>query len=112
MKHFKKELENVIEILIQLLWLNKHITMNNDHICYKKYENKGITYVKDILNNNCEFVDYIINGKYDIGTFFLDIMQLKSSIPIEWKQTFKQCCQMPKTFHLEISLKLTTHSKE
>ncbi len=35
---------------------------------------KGITYVKDILDNNCEFVDYItLNEKYDIGDSFLNI---------------------------------------
>ncbi len=27
---------------------------------------------------------------------FLNIIQLKSSIPIEWKETLKQCSQMPK----------------
>lgn len=56
---------------------NKHISISNDQIYY---ENKGITYVKDILNNNCDLLDYItLNGKYDIGAYFLDIMQLKSN---------------------------------
>ncbi len=54
MNHFKKEPKNIIEILTQHLWLNKHISINNIHT-YKKYENRGITYVKDILNNNCDF---------------------------------------------------------
>ncbi len=35
MKHFKKEPDNIIENLIQPLWLNKHISTNNDHIYYK-----------------------------------------------------------------------------
>ncbi len=36
---------------------------------YTYYENKGITYVKDTLNNNCEFLDDITlnDDKYDIG---------------------------------------------
>ncbi len=71
--------------------------MNNDHICYKNYENKGIIYLKDILNNNCEFLEYItLNKKYDIRASFLDIMQIKSSIPIEWKEKLKLCSFMPK----------------
>ncbi len=32
MKHFKKDPENIIEILTQPLWLNKHISMNNDNM--------------------------------------------------------------------------------
>ncbi len=50
--------------------------------------------------------------KYDIVASFLNIMQLKSRIPIQWKETLKQCSQMPKTFHLEILLKLTTQLKQ
>ncbi len=33
--------------------------MPNDHIYYKYYDNKVITYVKDILNNKSEILDYI-----------------------------------------------------
>ncbi len=39
----------MIEILTQPLWLNKYISINNDYIYYKNYENKGIIYLKDIL---------------------------------------------------------------
>ncbi len=53
MQHFKNKPENIIEILLQSLWLNKHICINNDLIYYKKYEKKGIIYLKDLLNNNC-----------------------------------------------------------
>ncbi len=72
--------------------------MNNNHKYHKKYENKGITYVKEILDNICEFLDYItLNENYNIGASFLNIMQLKSNIPIDWKETLKQCSQMPKS---------------
>ncbi len=55
MKYFKKRPKNIIEIVIQHLWLNKHICINHDHIYYKNYENERIVY----LNNTCEFLDYI-----------------------------------------------------
>ncbi len=57
MKHFKKKLEDMIEMLTQPLWLNKNISINNDHIYYINYANKGI-YLKDILNNYCDFLVY------------------------------------------------------
>ncbi len=47
-----------------------------------------------ILNNNCEFLQYItLNDKYDKGAHFFAILQLKSTIPIEWKKNN----QMPKS---------------
>ncbi len=98
MQHFKNKPENIIEILLQHLWLNKYICINNNLIYYKNYEKKRIIYVKDLLNNNCQFLDYItLNEKYDIRASFLDIIQIRSSIPIEWKETLKQCSLMPKS---------------
>ncbi len=83
-QHFISKPENIIEILIQPLWLNKHIGINNDLIYYKKYEKKGIVYLTDILNNNCTFLDYItLIETYDIRASFLDMIQIRSSIPIE-----------------------------
>ncbi len=58
---------------------------------------KGIIYLKDILNNNCQFIDYItLNEKYDIIASFLNTIQIKSSTPVEWKETPKQCSLMSK----------------
>ncbi len=68
---FKNKPENII--LLQPLWLNTHICINNDLIYYKKYEKKGVIYLKYILNNNCESLDYItLNEKYDIRASCLD----------------------------------------
>ncbi len=44
MQHFTNKPENIIDILLQPLWLNKHICINNDLIYYKNYEKKGIIY--------------------------------------------------------------------
>ncbi len=45
MQHFKNKPENIIEILLKPLWLNKYICINNDLIYYKNYEKKGIIYL-------------------------------------------------------------------
>ncbi len=67
MKFFKGEPDNFIEILNQQLWLNKHILINNKHIYYKHYENMGLCQIKDLLDNNCEFLDYIaLNQRYKL----------------------------------------------
>ncbi len=70
---------------------------------------KGIIYLKDILNNNCQFLDYItLNEKYDIRASLLDMIQIRSSIPIEWKETLKQCSLMSKNIPSGNIIKLTT----
>ncbi len=67
---------------------------------------------KRILDNNCECLVYItLNEKYDIGASFLNIMQLKSSIPIEWKESLKQCSQMPKNIPSGNTIKINNTIK-
>ncbi len=79
---------------------------------YKNYESKVITHLNDILNINCQCVDYkTLNEKYDIKASFLDIMQLRFSLPIEWKGTFKQCSLMPRTAQsvITVTMHITFH---
>ncbi len=58
MKLFKKEPENVIQILNEPLWLNKHIIANNQDLYDKDFEKKIISQLKDILDNRCKFLDH------------------------------------------------------
>ncbi len=91
MKFFKKEPVNLIDVLTQPLWLNRYILVNKDYIYHKKYESKGISLLKDILNNNCEF----LNQKYNLKTSIMSILQIRSSVPSSWKVKLKQCTMMP-----------------
>ncbi len=66
----------------------------------------------DILNNNCQLVDYItLNKTYDIRASFLDMIQIRSSIPIEWKETLKQCSLMPKNIPSGNNIKIKNKMK-
>ncbi len=43
-------------------------------------------YIKDILSDNSNFVRHQeINGKYNVGCNFLNILQLRQSIPFSWR---------------------------
>ncbi len=53
MKLFKKEPVNLIQILNEPLWLNKHIIVNSQYLYDKDFEKKGIYQLKDILDNIC-----------------------------------------------------------
>ncbi len=96
MKFFTKEPVKLIDVLTQPRWLNRHILINKDYIYYKKYENNGISLSKDILDNNCEFLDYkTLNQKYNLKTSIMSILQIKSSVPSSLKIKLKQCTLMP-----------------
>ncbi len=52
MKYFKKEPENIQEILTKALWQNNIITNSKKHLLSKNIlEKKGILFVNDIINN-------------------------------------------------------------
>ena len=60
------------------------------------YENEGIKQLKDLLDKNCEILDHsTVNQRYKLKTSFMNITQIKSSIPLAWKIKLKQCTSMP-----------------
>ncbi len=82
MNHFKKEPDNILQILNQSLWLNKYITVNNKFLHIKSWENKGINQVKDILNGKCEFLNHDeLKQQYNIEASFLLTLQIQATIP-------------------------------
>ncbi len=81
MKFFKTEPENINEISNQSLLLNSSITINNYYIYVKNWEICGITYIKDILNNNESFLTQKkLKIKYNITTTFLQTIQIQKRI--------------------------------
>ncbi len=60
--------------------------INNAHLYNKQFIDKGILYIKDILDYNGNFLNHIeITSKYKLITIFIECLQLKSCIPREWK---------------------------
>ncbi len=82
MKYFKLEPNNLLDILNQLLWFNKWITSGNNHLINDALENKGISKIKDLLNDNCEIFNHSeVNLKYSTTISFLDLLNNKYCIP-------------------------------
>ncbi len=82
MKNFKNELNTVQDILEQLLWLNKHIMINNNCTYWKVLKKAGITYINDIINKtNGHFMRHDeLQGKYNIKTNHIVTLQIYSSL--------------------------------
>ena len=52
----KTELNNWQEYMCQSLWYNKNIRIDNKPLFYRKWYNKGIKYIYDLLDEDCNFL--------------------------------------------------------
>ncbi len=87
MKFFKNGPECISDILNELLLLNDNIMVNKNYPYLKSWENNGISQIRDILNENGEFLKHEeLKQKYNITTTFLQTTQVQNSIPTPWIQ--------------------------
>ena len=78
--------KNAEMIKQEIIWNNRYITINNSVVLYKKWLRGGIIRIKDILDEDNLFISHTeIERKYGIKCNFLDVLQLRQSIPIEWR---------------------------
>ncbi len=79
-----------INVLNQTLWNNRYILINNKPVMWDKWAKCGIKKVVDILDEDGNVLSYTkLNEIYNVNCNFLHVMQLKESIPTEWKRTMK-----------------------
>ena len=70
----------------QVIWNNRYITIQNKPYMWKRWIDAGIINVKDILNNRGEFLDArAVSTKYGIRVNFLEVLQIRQSIPYAWR---------------------------
>ena len=78
---------NTADVQNQMLWLNKEITVNKKPILWNEWYRKGIVYIYDIVDKNSEFYTAEQLFKiYGIKCNFLQILQIRQSIPYKWRQ--------------------------
>ena len=79
-----------LEILNSSLWYNKNITVDSKPIFWKAWYRQGIKYVKDIINNDGSFItNEKLNNEYNIKGNFLQSLQLRLSLPVQWREKLK-----------------------
>ena len=68
----------------QTIWENRSITISN---IWSTWAAKGIVQIHDIIKDNGDFLNHIeIKEKYDINCNFLNSLQIRHSLPMEWRQ--------------------------
>ena len=73
-------------ILGQIIWNNRYITIRKQPYCWQRWRNAGILTIGNIMTKNNTFMDHIqISQKYSINCNFLEVLQLRQSLPSEWK---------------------------
>jgi hypothetical protein len=85
----------------QVIWNNRYLTINKKPFIWSKWLNKGIKFINDIIDDNGTFLNsQQLNLKFNININFLNTLQVRDSIPLEWKgsvansekhETINQC---------------------
>ena len=83
------------DILNEKIWNNKYILINEKPICYKTWQQQGITIINHIVTENGDFYDRDELARiYNIQVDIMAYNSLKSSIPQLWRKQIKN----PTTF--------------
>ena len=70
-----------------MLWNNRYVTIQNKPYEWKRWRDAGILRVYDIIGNDGSFLDANeIFQKYRIEVNFLELLQIRQSIPFEWRR--------------------------
>ncbi len=80
------EITKVDTILNPIIWNNQFITNQKMPFRWEKWIQHDIMYI-DLPSDNSTFLNHQeINDKYNIGCNFLNILQLRQSIPFAWRE--------------------------
>ena len=82
--------ENREEILNQSLWYNSFIKCKSKVLFYQGWQNAGVNYIKDIVDENGKFLPYqIFEQKYGTVTNYVEYYGVTSAIEQEWKSKIR-----------------------
>jgi hypothetical protein len=82
---------SAIDVASEFIWFNPYILIDHNPVFNKKWYDKGIKRIKDILGNNNELLkDEDLKNKYGIEFSFLEYFGLRQAIPYQWKQILRE----------------------
>lgn len=80
------------EVRGEVLWYNKRIKMDGLPFCWKGWLTRGVWRVEDLLDPaEGRFLSHTeLGAKFDMQTSFLNVLQLKQSLPRAWRGLLSQ----------------------
>ncbi len=92
MSMYAEEPASMTELQNEVLWWNKYITQSGVPICWDEWINKGIYYIRDLLDEQGQFLNHIqLYEKYGINCNFLQVLQIRQCLPSHWRQNIYRC---------------------
>ena len=83
--------DHIRDILSQQIWYNSFILVKDLPVFRRILHSAGITFLKDIIDDNYDLSCNYIIRKYNIPTKYIMLVnEIVSAIPNEWKQKIKQ----------------------
>ncbi len=74
----------------QVIWYNSFIRINAKPCFYKKWLEKGVCKIKDLMKNGDSFLSFVeFKNKYDIACDYLSYYGLIQAIPKPWKNILR-----------------------
>ena len=73
----------------QYLWNNRYITINNSSFLWRRWKDAGINQICDIYINNDFLTIEEFATKYDITVNFLELLQIRQSLPFAWRTVLR-----------------------
>lgn len=74
------------EILMESLWYNRHIQIQNFPLFYPQWFRKNVKYLNDLVDDTGNLLSFIqFKEKFNITVSFIEYYGLISLIPAEWK---------------------------
>jgi hypothetical protein len=83
--------EDPFKLRREVLWLNKHIKVQNREVCYKDWYKKGILILHDILKEDGSFKTLeALEGEFLVQGGTMAYNSLIAAIPSSWKRAVKK----------------------
>jgi hypothetical protein len=84
------KIPNAAIIKNQIIWNNRYITIQKKTVKWDTWIQHGILKINDIIHSSGHFLDHTeISCKFDIKCNFLNILQLRQSLPLEWRSVLQ-----------------------
>ena len=83
----------------QYIWNNRYITINNSSYYWKRWVDAGIHKISDIYVNDNFLTPDEIASKYGIQAHFLELLQIRQSLPHSWRHIIVNCNEAIKIYN-------------
>lgn len=100
------------DVLSESIWLNKFVTIEAKSVLWKRWLNRGIKFIQDLLNDQNSFrTPAQFYSDFNLHTNFLEVLQIKQAMPGQWRKCLHDGNYEKEEIDTNIVIKLGSKSK-